>query len=282
MGVKAVALAAVALATVACSSSKATSPLSTFDRAKTSAAPDTLATTSTVDATSTISPTTVLIATTTPPPDYAAALQPVIGSLPAHACLVVTRSGKPLVDHNGGLALIPASTQKLLVGSAALEALDGGQIEQVGEMLRNSDKSTAETLLSELGGLSSLRAWLATTGVDTAGVVVNDGTGFDRGNRVTCRFLAALLDRAGAASTLASVLPVAGETGTLATRFQGTPAVGHVKAKTGTLQGVSALAGFATARDGSALTFAIIVNAPRAEHNADPLWSAVATALVTT
>ena len=91
----------------------------------------------------------------------------------------------------------------------------------------------------------------------------------------------ALLDRAGPASTLAGALPVAGETGTLADRLKGTPAVGRVKAKTGTLQGVGALAGYATGRDGSALTFAIIVNAPRADSDADRLWSAVATALVT-
>jgi D-alanyl-D-alanine carboxypeptidase/D-alanyl-D-alanine-endopeptidase (penicillin-binding protein 4) len=205
----------------------------------------------------------------------------VIGSLPSQACLVVGRNGAPLVDHNGELALIPASTQKLLVGLAALEELDAGQVDLVGEMLRNSDKDAAERLISALGGLPSVRAWLAGTGLDTAGVVINDGTGFDLGNRLSCHFLAALLDRAGPASTLAGALPVAGETGTLADRLKGTPAVGKVRAKTGTLRGISALAGFATGRDGSALTFAIIVNAPRADTDADRLWSAVATALVT-
>jgi serine-type D-Ala-D-Ala carboxypeptidase/endopeptidase (penicillin-binding protein 4) len=279
MGVRSAALAALAFAVAACSSTNATqisgSQPSTFERATTSAP----TTTTTIGATSTTSPTTALVVTT--PADYAAALQPVIGSLPSQACLVVGRSGTPLVDHNGELALVPASTQKLLVGLAALEELDAGQVGMVGEMLRNSDKDAAERLISALGGLPSVRAWLAGTGLDTAGVVINDGTGFDLGNRLSCSFLVALLDRAGPASTLAGALPVAGETGTLTDRLEGTPAVGKVRAKTGTLRGISALAGFATGRDGSALTFAIVVNAPRADTDADRLWSAVATALVT-
>jgi D-alanyl-D-alanine carboxypeptidase len=278
MGVRSVALAAVALA-AACSSTNA-APSSAFDRATTSAAPSSLPTTSTLGATSTTTSPTIAL-TATNPADYAAALQPVISSLPSRSCLVVGRSGTTLVDHNGGISLIPASTEKLLVGSAALEALDAGQVELVGEMLRNSDKDAAERLLSALGGISSLRDWLATTGLERAGVVINDGTGFDLGNRLSCRFLVALLDRAGPASTLARALPVAGETGTLADRLKGTPAVGQLEAKTGTLRGVSALAGFATGHDGSALTFAIIVNAPGADTDADRLWSAVATALVT-
>ncbi|MEP6661703.1 MAG: D-alanyl-D-alanine carboxypeptidase [Acidimicrobiales bacterium] len=276
MGLRRFALAAVAFAATACSSTNAVQV--SRAQASPSAIPTSVPTT-TIGATSTTGTRAALITTT--PADYAAALQPVIGSLASRACLVVTRSGTTLVDHKGELSLIPASTQKLLVGLDALETLDAGQVDLVGEMLRNSDKDAAERLLSALGGLSSLRAWLAGTGLDTAGVVINDGTGFDLGNRLSCRFLVALLDRAGPASTLAGALPVAGETGTLADRLKGTPAVGRVKAKTGTLQGVGALAGYATARDGSALTFAIIVNAPRADGDADRLWSAVATALVT-
>jgi len=278
MSLRSVALAALAAAATACSSTTA-APVAETQAFGTSASPTSGPITTTLGATPTTSTTTAVI--TTAPADYAAALQPVIGSLASHACLVVARGGTTLVDHQGGLSLIPASTQKLLVGLAALETLDGGQVDLVGEMLRNSDKDSAERLIAALGGLPSLRTWLAGTNLDAAGVVINDGIGFDRGNRLSCRFLVALLDRAGPASTLAGALPVAGETGTLADRLKGTPAVGRVRAKTGTLQGVGALAGYATARDGSALTFAIIVNAPRADTDADRLWSAVATALVT-
>ena len=55
-------------------------------------------------------------------------------------------------------------------------------------------------------------------------------------------------------------LAVAGETGTLRERFVGTPAQGRVRAKTGRLNEVGALAGTVVADDGSVLTFAWIAN----------------------
>jgi D-alanyl-D-alanine carboxypeptidase/D-alanyl-D-alanine-endopeptidase (penicillin-binding protein 4) len=58
-------------------------------------------------------------------------------------------------------------------------------------------------------------------------------------------------------------LPVASYSGTLAERFEGvtaTAGVGLVRAKTGTLTGVSALAGMVTTTDGHILTFALIAN----------------------
>jgi D-alanyl-D-alanine carboxypeptidase/D-alanyl-D-alanine-endopeptidase (penicillin-binding protein 4) len=56
------------------------------------------------------------------------------------------------------------------------------------------------------------------------------------------------------------LLPVAGEDGSLATRFTGTRAAGKIHAKTGTLSHVSALSGYAVRRGGSVRTFSIIVN----------------------
>ena len=52
-----------------------------------------------------------------------------------------------------------------------------------------------------------------------------------------------------------ALLPVAGRTGTLASRFQGTPLVGELVAKTGTLGGVSALSGYV-----HKCTFSMLVN----------------------
>ena len=49
-------------------------------------------------------------------------------------------------------------------------------------------------------------------------------------------------------STVAKDLPVAGQTGTLAQRFLGTPIAGQLRAKTGTLNQVTALAGYVQTR----------------------------------
>jgi D-alanyl-D-alanine carboxypeptidase/D-alanyl-D-alanine-endopeptidase (penicillin-binding protein 4) len=53
---------------------------------------------------------------------------------------------------------------------------------------------------------------------------------------------------------------VAGEDGTLEERMRGTQAEGRVAAKTGTLQGVDALAGYVTTVGGDGLAFALFVN----------------------
>jgi D-alanyl-D-alanine carboxypeptidase len=55
---------------------------------------------------------------------------------------------------------------------------------------------------------------------------------------------------------------VAGETGTLADRFEGTEAAGRMRAKTGSLRNVTALAGEIEPLPGGELTFAYVANVP--------------------
>jgi len=53
-------------------------------------------------------------------------------------------------------------------------------------------------------------------------------------------------------------LPIAGVDGTLQNRMKNTAAQGNVRAKTGTLTGISSLAGYCTAANGHQLCFSII------------------------
>jgi D-alanyl-D-alanine carboxypeptidase len=71
-----------------------------------------------------------------------------------------------------------------------------------------------------------------------------------------------LLTRPGTGPTLVEHSSVAGETGTLAELFRGTPVAGRLHAKTGTLNTVTALAGRADPTRGSGLLFAYIANVP--------------------
>jgi len=143
----------------------------------------------------------------------------------------------------------------------------------VTEMIADSDNTTAELLVKELGlaragtgstdaGVAVIAETLAARGLPTDGLVVTDGSGLDTGNRVSCKLLVAALDEQGPTSVLAQALPIAGETGTLRKRMRNTPAQGRVRAKTGTLREVNALAGFATTTSGATLTFAYVVNGP--------------------
>ena len=71
-----------------------------------------------------------------------------------------------------------------------------------------------------------------------------------------------LLDDAGPDSALAAGLAISGQSGTLRERFLAPGLAGRIRAKTGSLNEVSALAGFAEGAEGDILTFAYIVNQP--------------------
>ncbi len=147
--------------------------------------------------------------------------------------------------------------------------------EVVGAVLQHSDNMGAEMLVKELGvrfggggstaaGLAVIRDHLAASGAPLAGVATVDGSGLDRSDHLTCQLLQQVLATAGDDSELARGLPVAGRNGTLYKRFLGTPAVGKVRAKTGSLLGVAALTGFAggagTDAGAGSLRFSLLAN----------------------
>lgn len=109
---------------------------------------------------------------------------------------------------------------------------------------------------------------LRAAGVDTTGMVLKDASGLAAGQRVSAATLSAVLALAvsgGPDGFRAAVadLPVAGLTGSLADRFDGPVTVevaGIPRAKTGTLTGVSALAGSTVDADGYPLTYVVIAD----------------------
>ena len=105
-------------------------------------------------------------------------------------------------------------------------------------------------------------------GVPTAGIIVADGSGLSRNDRLTTRTLIALLQLASRRGVdpfdaLIPSLPVSGETGTLASRYRWAPsacAAGEIRAKTGTLFDTVALSGVTRGDDGRLRIFSILVN----------------------
>jgi len=94
-------------------------------------------------------------------------------------------------------------------------------------------------------------------------VVMSDASGLSRKDLVSPQSEVALLrwvTEQPWAATFRSVLPVAGEDGTLMDRMKNTPAAGNVSAKTGSLTHVDSLAGYATPTRGAHLVFSFIVN----------------------
>jgi D-alanyl-D-alanine carboxypeptidase/D-alanyl-D-alanine-endopeptidase (penicillin-binding protein 4) len=74
---------------------------------------------------------------------------------------------------------------------------------------------------------------------------------------------------------------VAGQTGTLIRRFLDTPAVGKVRAKTGSLNGVAGLSGWITGGDGRSLEFSLIANDLPSESAGMALQDRLVAALAT-
>lgn len=189
-----------------------------------------------------------------------------------------------------GVAVTRGST----VGVAPAEATTIASVESaplgeiVGELLSASDNNTAELLVKELGlvatgigtreaGLQVVRDTLASWGVPLDGVVLADGSGLSRDNRITCAVLQAVLQRHGPDDPIGRGLAVAGRSGTLAEVFLDDPLEGRLLGKTGTLRDVKALAGYVPERpeDGpSVIQLALVLNAPGIDQQVGyrPIW----------
>lgn len=164
---------------------------------------------------------------------------------------------------------------------ASVESAPLGEI--VEKTLAVSDNNAAEVIGHHVGlavrgdgsfagGTAAVMQVLHGLGVDTTGSQVYDGSGLSRRNRLTPETLlgvlrvAASADHPGLRSVITG-LPVAGFSGSLQARFDDAPADvrGRVRAKTGTLTGVSGLAGLVTGVDGTRMLFVAI-----ADHVAVP------------
>lgn len=185
----------------------------------------------------------------------------------------------------------PAGTSHDVLPSGATQvaSLDSAPVSSVvQEMLVNSDNNTAEILLKQIGlkssgigstqaGIDAVNKKLAEWGV--AGQTVRDGSGLSSLNRVTCDGLMAILARFD--EQLAPLLAVAAETGTLREMFMDTAAEGRLTAKTGTLSGVKALAGYMPVEGDVSVRFALVMNRAGIDNRSSyrPLWNRLAEGL---
>jgi serine-type D-Ala-D-Ala carboxypeptidase/endopeptidase (penicillin-binding protein 4) len=189
-------------------------------------------------------------------------------------------------------------------GAVELASIDSAPLSDVvAEMLANSDNNTAEMVVKELGhtvaapgtreaGLGLVRSQLADWGVDVAPLVLVDGSGLSLDNRLTCDAVLTVLQRTGFESPVGQGLPVAGQTGTLASVFVDHPVAGRLRGKTGTLNNppfnvdppaVKALAGFLPVEGGSAVEYVLILNGPTISDQSEyrPMWDGLVDVLDT-
>ncbi|MCX7983286.1 MAG: D-alanyl-D-alanine carboxypeptidase/D-alanyl-D-alanine-endopeptidase [Bacteroidetes bacterium] len=142
-------------------------------------------------------------------------------------------------------------------------------------MMKNSDNLSAECILKTIAaeyygvpgstrnGIRYCYNVLNNLGIDSTQIQMVDGSGISRYNLITGNALLDLLTAIYRNPPLLKkifyTLPIAGIDGTLSSRLQSTTAHGRVYAKTGTLNGVSNLAGYIYTVDGELLAFAIMM-----------------------
>jgi D-alanyl-D-alanine carboxypeptidase/D-alanyl-D-alanine-endopeptidase (penicillin-binding protein 4) len=169
-----------------------------------------------------------------------------------------------------------------------IASVESAPLAQIVEWILNvSDNEGAEVLARQVGlatsgegssaaGTAGVLRTLDRLGVDTGHARVYDGSGLSRENRIDPRTLVDVLRVAATAqhpdaNAVVTGLPVAGFTGSLGDRFaDGAPAGrGLVHAKTGTLTGVSSLAGTVTDLDGTTMVFALMADRVKLPHTLD-------------
>lgn len=146
-------------------------------------------------------------------------------------------------------------------------------------MMKNSNNSMAESLFYQIAAKNNsqpatrkraaqyVNTLISSLGLQPDHYQIADGSGLSLYNYLTPELLGQLLRYAYSDNAiyrhLLPSLPIAGEDGTLRKRMRGTSAKGNVKAKTGTVEGVSTLSGYCTARNGNTLCFSIMNNGLR-------------------
>jgi D-alanyl-D-alanine carboxypeptidase/D-alanyl-D-alanine-endopeptidase (penicillin-binding protein 4) len=139
---------------------------------------------------------------------------------------------------------------------------------------KKSQNLHAEMLLRTLGaefkglgtneaGLEVVKEFLVEAGIDSEKIKLNDGCGLSRENLFTPRFQTSLLSFLSQRyyfDLFRNTLAVSGTDGTLKNRLAASDVRGSIHAKTGTLNGVTNLAGYMTTKSGRNLVFTIFAN----------------------
>jgi D-alanyl-D-alanine carboxypeptidase/D-alanyl-D-alanine-endopeptidase (penicillin-binding protein 4) len=139
---------------------------------------------------------------------------------------------------------------------------------------KNSQNLYAEQLLKVIGfekdgygsisnGVKEIKNLLKEIGINPENIIIADGSGLSRLNLVTPRQFVDLLtfiSKSEVFQLFYDSLPIAGTDGTLARRMRNTKAENNIRAKTGYIEGVRSICGYAYTADKELVAFSIIVN----------------------
>jgi D-alanyl-D-alanine carboxypeptidase/D-alanyl-D-alanine-endopeptidase (penicillin-binding protein 4) len=109
----------------------------------------------------------------------------------------------------------------------------------------------------------AVRSWLQQQGIGDAGLVLDNGSGLSRSERIRPAMLAALLAaeyRSNWAPEFVSSLPIVALDGSMRRRLADSPAAGRARLKTGSLRNVAAIAGYVPDGSGQMQVVVAMIN----------------------
>jgi D-alanyl-D-alanine carboxypeptidase/D-alanyl-D-alanine-endopeptidase (penicillin-binding protein 4) len=110
---------------------------------------------------------------------------------------------------------------------------------------------------------AKVMGWLSSSGIDATGMVLDNGSGLSRDERISALTLARLLQRAWQTSTMPEFmasLPLAGVDGTMSRRLSDRTVKANAHIKTGSLGDVMSIAGYVTTKSGKRVVVVCMVN----------------------
>lgn len=172
---------------------------------------------------------------------------------------VVKRLSAPALNRPGARILARHTSQPL---SEYLAVVNKESNNLFSELIFRAVGRADSGLGSPHASSEAVRGSLLALGIDTSGLQQYDGSGLSSENRVSAATFVDLFRRMSAGPfwpPFWASLPRAGTRGELGRMYR-SAAAGNLRAKTGTIEGVSALSGVVRSRDGERLAFSMIVN----------------------
>ncbi|GAB3506266.1 D-alanyl-D-alanine carboxypeptidase/D-alanyl-D-alanine-endopeptidase [Spirosoma knui] len=183
----------------------------------------------------------------------------------------VTISGPP-VSLGGGLSTTVVTSGKRTVlnqhkSPALAELIQQTNFQSINlyaeALLRTTSLALAKPVRSTEASIDALVTFWKNKGVDLEGFRIRDGSGLSAVGALTADNMTGILSAMGREKTFPqfyATIPVVGQSGTVRTLARGTAAAGNIRAKSGSIEGVRAYAGYFTATDGEPMTFCVLVN----------------------
>ncbi|MEZ0611279.1 D-alanyl-D-alanine carboxypeptidase/D-alanyl-D-alanine-endopeptidase [Fibrella sp. WM1] len=130
-------------------------------------------------------------------------------------------------------------------------------------LLRSAARQIKQRSTTWPESVSAITGYWQAKGVHLDGFRPRDGSGLSTVGAMTADNMTSFLmamTREGTYPAFYASIPVVGQSGTVRGLAKGTKAAGNVRAKSGTIEGVRAYAGYFTAKDGSLMSFSLMIN----------------------